>query len=217
MTDQTDFEELEQIPWAALAAKPADPRARYGAIGATILLVVAAIAWLVVRTEPSTAMPAAITTSSPPVTALPQGATDAPLPAPTTTAAVYSEADLMLIDISAEERMATMHAIWLVRDLLTVDGDAVVTARIDRLLPTAVRSDTPSYVEWAEAFAVASPEPGRYRVEVVYRLLTGDDGSFSREPAGALVVDLALDVDGSARLLAAPEPIPVPVIAGPVQ
>jgi len=144
----------------------------------------------------------------------------APLPA-------YSEADLMLISTEDEERLAAMQAEWFVRDYLTHDGDASVAERVASLIPdetvipdeTATLDETvapaqsvSSYVEWVRAFAVESPTPGWYRVEVVYRLLVGADGGFVREPAGAVAVELSIDVDGSARLQTFPEEIAVPVI-----
>jgi hypothetical protein len=213
MTDQPDFEEFEQIPWAALAAKPADPRARYAAVAAAAVLLVGAGAWLTIGNKsPATTLPAVAA----PLPASPQSSVEiAPVaPSPTSTTAVYSEADLMLIDVEDEERLAAMHAELLVRDLLTVDGDPVVAGRIADLLPNYERGETASYVEWASAFAVDSAEPGEYRVEVVYRVLRGGDDGFVRQPAGAMAVDLAVDVGGTARLLWAPEPIAVPVLEG---
>lgn len=118
----------------------------------------------------------------------------------------------MAIDVAAEERLAAMHADWLVRDYLTVDDDPVIAERIDALLAGVERDDTGTYVEWVEPFAVSSDEPGRYRVEVVYRLLAETDGGFVRMPAAAVAVELSIDPDGTTRIEVPPEPVPVPTI-----
>ena len=215
MTDQPEFEELEHIPWAALAAKPADPRARYGAIIVGSLLVVGVLVWLTIRDEaPAATLVPPATTLPEVVTAVPAAPTPTAVPPTSAPVAVYSEADLMLIDVEEEKRLAVMHAEWLVRDYLTVDGDAVIAARVTTLLPQVEREEVSSYVEWVEAFAVDAIDPGQYRVEVLYRVLAGAEDGFVREPAGALAVVVAIDVDGSARLLAVPEPVAVPTLYG---
>ncbi len=210
-----DFEELEQIPWAALASNSADPRTRYAAAAVVVVAAVVAIGWFMLSG------PEPIATLADPVATPP---TVAALPAPTLTTvddievpavAAYSEADLMLIDVGDEEMLASMHAESLVRDYLTVDGDERLAARVDSLLPGAAeRADVASYVEWAKAFSVISPEPGQYRVEVLYRVLVEEAHGFVRQPDGALAVDLAIDIDGSAQLLAPPESVAVPVLRG---
>jgi len=205
-----EFEELEQIPWAALAATPGDSRARNASIAIAIAAIVGLVGWLVVRGGNESTV--TIATNAPPATVAPVVDPDETTTAPDAT--VYSEADLMLIDVEDEERLAIAQAEWLVRDYLTVDEDTVVASRLDAILPGIERGSTPAYVEWARAFAVSYPEPGTYRVEVIYRLLTGDEAGFIRQPAAALVVDVAVDVDGTTQLLAVPEPVPVPFLRG---
>ena len=239
MTDQPEFEELEHIPWAALAAKSPDPRVRIATLAIAGLSIVAVCLFAVsqflggddpaapnMTTTPTAPVyPAASVTEetvaapAPPGAVSETGAANVPtLPASApTTAAVYSEADLMLINVEDEARLAAVQAEWFVRDYLTFDGDDSVSDRVAALLP----ADTPppieqvsSYVEWVDSFAVVSPSPGEYRVEVVYRLLTGTTDGFAREPVGALVVSISVDVDGSAHLLAVPEPTEVPILLG---
>lgn len=223
MTDQTDFEELEQIPWAALAAKPADPRARYGAIAVVAVLVIGVLVWLAMRgARPAATLGVAdsapsseVSTAAVIAPATPVATDEIPIVASVSSPPeVYSEADLMLIDEAEEKRLAVMHAEWLVRDYLTVDGDAAIASRMTRLLPDVERDENASYVEWVETFAVHSPEPGEYRVEMVYRVLRGGDDGYVREPTGAMAVSIAIDVDGSAQLLVAPEVVDVPVLMG---
>ncbi len=214
-----DFEELEQIPWAALAAKQVNPRSRLATIAIAVAAVVGVVIWFLMRgnTTPATVSMVDLATpttiqSVPTAPTEPPASVEMAVPA----AAVYSEADLMLIDVADEERLAVAQAEWLVRDYLTVDGDPLVADRIAQLLPgEQERDDVSSYVEWVEAFAVASPEPGRYRVEVLYRVLVGGEAGFTREPAGAVAVEVAVDVDGTTRLLAAPEAVTVPVLRPP--
>ncbi len=205
-----DFEELEQIPWAALATTPNDARARYMTIAVGVVFAVGVIGWLLMR---SPGPPAELATTLSAVAAPTTVAdTVAPVAAPAELEpAVYTEADLMLIDVGDEERLAVMHAEWLIRDYLAVDGDVATAQRIDNLLPNGAEPNgSPTYVEWVAAFSVATPEPGRYLVEVVYRTLVDEGDGFVRRPAAGMVVDLAVDLDGSARLLGVPEPIPVP-------
>ncbi len=211
MSDHTDFEELEQIPWAALAAKPTDLRNRYITFGVVAVVTLLVVAWLMLRGGGATAAPPPTTVASPAMAVTTR--------VPTTTAApsVYSEADLMAIDATGEERLALMQAEWLVRDLFTVDADPNVAGRIDALLPGVTRSETGAYVEWVIPYAVTSDPPGSYRVELVYRLLTQTEEGFSRQPAEAVAVDLSIDVDGTARLEAEPEPISVPVLLAPTE
>ena len=207
-----DFEELEQIPWAALAAGTSSPRNRYLGIAAAVVVLIAAGVWMLIRTDGATvrSIAASPTTFAPvPVDAPPVSTTS-----PVTTAAVYSEADLMLIDTTDEERLAVMHAEWLVRDFLTVDDDPQIIERIDDLLPDRRQSATPTYVEWSRAFSVEVIAPGLYRVEVGYRTLSGTADGYVRQPAGALAVQLAIDVGGAARLVAGPEPVAVPNLLG---
>jgi len=210
MSDDTDFEELEQIPWASLAAATPDPRTRYLSVAVAVVAVVAAIAWFTLRSGGAEAVPVPATTTTlaielPPST----GAT------PVTTSTeptVYSEADLMLIDVGDEERLAVMQAEWLARDYLTVDDDPQVAERIAALLPEVERGTKGAYVEWAEAFAVTTIEPGRYRVEVAYRLLSETDDGFVRQPPAALLVELSVDVDGTTHLVSAPTETPLPTM-----
>ena len=207
-----EFEELEQIPWAALAATPSDSRAKSAAIAIAVAAVIGLAGWLVMKGE--AAPTATLTTTAPPTTVVPVEVSQIETTTTAPVAAVYSEADLMLIDVADEERLAIVQAEWLVNDYLTVDDDSVVAARLEEVLPDVDRSEAASYVEWVRAFAVSSPEPGAYRVEVLYRVLVGGEDGFTRQPAAALAVDLAIDVDGTAQLLAAPEPVPVPILRG---
>jgi hypothetical protein len=206
-----EFEELEQIPWAALAANSRSPRHRYVSVAAVVVLLVVAAGWMATRGSNAAAIPppAPAPADATPVTTQP-----VPAAAPPPTAAVYSEADLMLIDAAEEERLVVMQAEWLVRDLLTVDGDPLVRERIETLLPGIDRPDAPVYVEWVRAFSVESIEPGRYRVEVAYRVLDGSAEGYVRQRPGAFAVEMAIDVGGSAGLVASPEPVPIPDLAG---
>jgi hypothetical protein len=210
MSDNTDFEELEQIPWASLAARTPDPRTRYLTVAALAVVGLATVLFVALRggsTPAAAGHPTTVPAAETPVSTMAPQTT-------TTPPTVYSEADLMLIDVGDESMLATAQAEWLVRDYLTIDGDPLVADRIDALIPGLERDETGAYVEWVKAFAVTSDEPGRYRVEVVYRLLEQTTDGFVRQPAAALAVDLSIDPDGTARLQAIPEEIPVPVLQG---
>ena len=114
MTDQPEFEELEHIPWAALAAKRPDPRVRIGAIAVVAVMAVGtgllAASLLLGGDETSTIAGGTM----PPVSVAPANIDIAPTtlsPQETLPAtSMYSEADLMLISIEDEERLAVMQA-----------------------------------------------------------------------------------------------------------
>lgn len=207
-----EFEELEQIPWSALAVTNPERRNRYVALGSVAVVALAAIGWMLLRAQPTAV---AVSPPSPPVTEVPvlsQPVVPTTLQAPQQS--VYSEADLMLINAEDEERLAVMHAESLVRDFITVDGDTVVAARLAELIPGIERDDAPTYAEWVRAYAVDSSEAGRYRVEVAYRLLAATDAGYVRQPARAVAVEVAVDVGGTTRLITAPEPVPLPELLG---
>lgn len=207
----TNFEELEQIPWAELAARTVEPGRRYLALALLGAVVLAGAAWFVMRGSDAPAAAAVAPTTAAPE----QTTTTTTASSPETVSpAVYSEADLMAIDVAGEERLAAMHAEWLVRDYLTVDGDPVAGERVAALLPGVERPDTATYVEWVEPYTVSSDQPGRYRVELVYRTLTETEDGYVRQPAGAVAVELSIDTDGAATVETAPEPVPVPEILG---
>ncbi|MCP4967014.1 MAG: hypothetical protein GY926_17500 [bacterium] len=220
MTDEPEFEEMEHIPWAALAAKRPDPRLRIGALTAVGLLAVVAgvlAASVLLGRESPTPLTVEPTATVPVATGSPPETTTTTLPPETLpVTSTYSEADLMLISIEDEERLAVMHAEWFVRDYFTVDGDESIGERIAELVPhdAEVPGLASSYVEWVESFAVDSLAPGDYLVEVAYRLLIGTEDGFVREPAAAVAVAVSIDVDGTAKLLQLPEAVALPAIEG---
>jgi len=125
----------------------------------------------------------------------------------------------MAVPVAAESRLAAMRAEWLVTDFFTVDGDDRIRALLSSIYPEApLPHDEPtaaSYVEWATAYRVEPQAPGTYRVWVAYRLLVSTEGSgFRRREVSAVTVDLAIGVDGSARILNLPTPATVPHATG---
>jgi hypothetical protein len=229
MSDQhVEFEEIEQIPWSALAAKTADPWSRTIPIIAGVVAVVAIGllagrllssgdgATIVALPQTPAASPASATTT--PAAAASSVEPDA-VPVATTAAspavAVYSEADLMAISVEDETRLAVMRAEWLVRDYFTVDGDEITAGELASLIgDLAIPHQEAvgySYVEWARAFAVASPSPGRYMVDVAFRSLVPSGATgFARTDVRAVTVTLDVDVDGGTMLVDLPSPVALP-------
>jgi len=233
MSDQPEFEELEHIPWSALAVKPPDSRLRlvYVALGvvAAIGLGLVAARWLLPGDGESTI-------TLPPVAATDQAATAQrvvaaditnPVPAVVTTTAatgessvsagvgLYSEADLMAIAVDDESRLAAMRAEWFVQDYFTVDGDEQIANELEALIGNVAlphRASTgSSYVEWARSFAIVSPTPGRYVVEVAYRVLSSTtDGAFIRMPVRAVAITVEIDVDGAMMIVDLPASTEIP-------
>ena len=216
-----EFEEMERIPWAALAASTPDPRRRLVAAGVGL---VALIALLVVVGRPllgsgATADSdlAVASQSSVAAVASDQSSLDPTIPEEPQAASagngVYSEADLMASSADDEVRIAEMWAERFVRDYLTVDdyGSAAIEAAqiMATDLPESPTGLT-SFVEWVDAYAITAVQPARYRVEVAYRLLTGSEGAFVRQPAAALAVTVSLDADGTAIFAGIPEVVTIP-------
>ncbi len=222
-----EFEEMERIPWAALAAATPDPRRRLAAVGiglvALLALVLVAGRWLLAPGASADPDPVealresadAVTASTVPAEEIIQARPTPAEPVAPAGAAIYSEADLMAASVDAEVKIAELWAERFVRDYLTVDGDGSVAAAAAQLVATELPAPTAglaSFVEWAEPYAITATRPGQYRVEVAYRLLTGSAGSFVRQPAAAMAVTLEVDVDGTATFAGPPEAITLPTL-----
>jgi hypothetical protein len=240
MNEQPEFEELEHIPWSALAARTAPPLLRPVAIAVVAVIAVAVLAWLAMRvlaadqadeTGPSSAVSAAgPDVPSEPLT-VDNGAESVPAADPVSGAepagtlvatvdpAMYSEADLMAIAVDDESRLAAMRAEWFVQDYFTVDGDEEIAKDLHNLI--AIDEDLPhsspagsSYVEWARAVAITSPMPAEYVVEVAFRTVLSTDGeAFTRAPVRAVVVTVTVDVDGSVTIEGLPAPVRLSAVA----
>ena len=216
-----EFEEMERIPWTALAASTPDPRRRLaiaaiGVVAVVVFVVIVASSLLESRSPLGAATEASTTTSNdlagsdqPSRANIAARETSATLP----PASIYSEADLMATAVDDEVRVAAMWAKRFVRDYLTVDGDGSTATEAAQLvgaeLPAAPAGST-SFVEWIDAYSVAAIQPARYRVEVGYRLLTGSGGVFVRQPAAAMAVAVDVDVDGTATIAGLPELVTMP-------
>lgn len=233
MSEQPEFEELEHIPWSALAVKTPDSKTRlvYVALGvlATIGLGLLAARWLLPGDGQSTITLPPVASVDDPVA--PQGVAVADFGVPeqaavavgavpiessvATAAGLYSEADLMAIAVDEESRLAAMRAEWFVQDYFTVDGDQQIAEELANLVgDVALPHSEPngsSYVEWARAFAAVSLAPGRYVVDVAYRALSSaTDGTFIRMPVRAVAITVEIDIDGSMRIVELPAPTEIP-------
>ena len=224
-----EHEELEQIPWSVLAASSPDPRWRLAAAAVGVVLFCAVLILVAMRflgagsavtadRQPAAAPSVASAPGTSAVPVVPRGT------APTTVAAspspeAYSEADLRAVSVDEEVLLAAMWAESFTRDYLTVDGDDALVGEIAALLGVDLpppAAGVVSYVEWVRAFSVMAADPARYQVDVAYRLLVGKDGQFERQPAGAIGLELLVDVGGSVRLTRLPEAIGLPeTIAAP--
>lgn len=227
-----EFEEMERIPWAALAASTPDPRRRL-AIAAVVVVAVLVLLAIVggspFRSSPSVSSGALAAPEPTTPTIDDQSASTQPSrrmaelesAAPLALPPVYSEADLMAASADDEVLIAAMWAERFVRDYLTVDGDGSTAVEAARLIGVELPeppADLTSYVEWVDAYSVAAIHPARYRVEVAYRLLTGSASTFVRQPEAAMAVTVDVDVDGTASFAGLPEVITMPKLqpaAGP--
>ncbi len=213
------FEEIEQIPWSALAAKAPDPLSRipYAVAAAVAVIVLGVVISRVIGGGEEPTMVTLPVTEEQAV--VPVAAETAPIEsaaaAPVTTAAPLSEADLMAVAIDDESLLAAMYAEWFVSDYFTVDGDGVVSERlVEQLGEVVIPHQSPaglSYVEWVRAFAVDTQRSGRYMVDVAYQALTSaTEGRYSRSPIRAVAITLDIDVDGTVTLVDLPAPAELP-------
>ncbi|MDJ0923309.1 MAG: hypothetical protein QNJ77_02000 [Acidimicrobiia bacterium] len=221
--EEQEFEELEHIPWSALAASGPDPRWRLAAIAAGGLVLLALLAFAAKSLLPSgqaiapmqSLEGAAGTHPAPTETSLPVPVTEIPMAAsaPASGPSVYSEADLEAVSVDEEVLLAAMWAESLARDYLTIDGDGSAAEGVATLFGIELPAAEPgvaSYVEWVKAFSVTATEPAVYRVDVAYRLLIGQDSRFVRQPAAAMTIEMSVDIDGSVRLRQLPETVSLP-------
>ena len=206
-----EFEEMERIPWAALAAGAPDPRRR---LAVAAVAVVAVVVLLVIVGG------SLLRSGEPDVGSAASGVTDSEITTTTTnrseSAAIQPSRQAPELESAAvddEMRIAAMWAERFVRDYLTIDGDGSTALDAARLVGAdlpATPNGVTSFVEWVDGYAVTVIQPARYRVEVGYRLLTGSDGSYVRQPAAALAVVVDVAVDRTATIAGLPEVIEMP-------
>lgn len=234
MNEQPEFEELEHIPWSALAAKTSSPLIRPAAIAVAVVVAVVLVGGLTMRvgssdsSHPTTSAPGLVPVTADtiegPVAAvasdelggLPESSETA---VPVLDAGIYSEADLMAIAVDDESRLAAMRAEWFVQDYFTVDGDQEIPTALAGLTESAVAlpHTAPagsSYVEWARTLAIASPIPSEYVVEVAFRTVFSPRGeAFARGPVRAVGVTVTVAADGAMTIEGLPAPAPLPDLA----
>ncbi len=208
-----ESEEVEYVPWEALApSPPAGPGRKVGyvvaaALGAAALAVMVTRAVWVPRPEPP-----------PPSTGpvLPTTLPTAPAPAPS----LYTEADLMAVLPAATQLAAVARAEWFVTDYFTRDRSPGWLDELRRSLPPGVLPDqeagdgsVASYVEWARALETEAGTDGTQRVVVAFRVLTVDGEGLHRRLPVRLV---AVSVDATAPAPSVLD-LPEPVVADPVR
>jgi len=189
-----------------------------------------------VTTVPATEPPAATTVTVPPVTTTPATTTPATTTpsttvadaaSSTTTAAtvpdppvLYSEADLRAVPEDVFVRAAAARAEWFVTDFFTADLEPTGSGDVLTALPAGI--DLPampqdsaeglSYVEWARAFGVERVDDTTFRVSVAFRTLAAPpEHGFNRLPVRAVVVTVAVGIDGGTVVTDLPEPTVPPV------
>ena len=95
-----------------------------------------------------------------------------------------------------------MRAEWFVTDYFTVDGSSGADG------DAATRQ---TYVEWARAYRIDGADPGRYLVDVAYRLLAADESNgFTRLPLQAVQLPVLRDDDGHLVVGDLPRPVAPP-------
>lgn len=228
MNEQPEFEELEQIPWAALAARASDPWRRVAqvVVGAVAVLLLGFLAarWVfggdeatIMTLPPATSNGADAAAAVADVAEAGEVVPSDPVVVTVTSPepSVYSEADLMAISVTDESRLAAMRAEWFVQDYFTVDGDDEAAQRLAAVVGEhSLPQHAPvgySYVERARSFAISSPQPGRYAVGVAFRtLVAADAGGFVRTEPRAVTVTIDVDIDGTTQLVDLPSPAAFP-------
>ena len=200
-------EEHEEIPWSMLVDREQRGRSRALYIGAALIMAAVigftGVRWINDHRHGEAApVPDSVAVST-------------TLPAPPTTVALLSEADLMAIDPASATMAATARAEWFVTDYFTVDGspapDLVTVFVGDAALPELPQStdDAVSFVEWARAHSVR-PSPDGLIVTVLFRtLLRNGEQPLERSPVRAVDVTVVVE-DERTAIGALPLPVPVP-------
>lgn len=216
MTEQP--EELEHIPWSALADQASRTnRAWYVAAAAVALVAVG----LVMSRTLLAGGPAVVEPAAPPTT-LAAAVGDIPTTTEASSPPLYSEADLMAAITAEIDRSVAAHAEWFVTDYFTRDFDHHRSAYPAEALPAGSElPDLPHdiepgagpiiYVEWARSLRVAELTPGRHRVLVAYRTIAEQPGGeYVRQDVRAVEVLVALGADGGVTVLDLPSPVVIP-------
>jgi hypothetical protein len=136
----------------------------------------------------------------------------------TSSATVWSEADLMAVhpdDLRAE---AAAIAEWFVADYFTADGSGGLEDQLRSMLP----SEAPlpvhepgyrSFVEWVRSVSATEASPGQYLVQVVVRTLGAvESSSYRRLPLRAVEVNVQW-TDQGWSIADLPSPIDLPALA----
>lgn len=228
----SDQEVFESIPWDELRDLGDTSRRRrlWYLVGGA--LVVAVLAFSVVRTfstpDPRVVIPPTVPPSPPSSPAAPSSPEPAVDPAPTysppllpATPAVMSEADLRAVENptasdgdSQDGRRAASYSEWFVLDYFTLDGTEQPDLLeywlpgINRPLDTSARPL--SYVEWVRTLWAEPVAEGRWRTVVALRRLVSVDGAaYSRLPTQA--VEVVVDFGGGMpTIVDLPRFIPLP-------
>lgn len=204
-----DDEEFERIPWGHLnSSAPSGPvnwrLVLYGLAGAIAVAGITASIVSTLRPSPPLTTLAATTTV---------GATTATFP--TTSAAQFSEADLMATPESSVAGEAAAWAEILTESYWGVDGSGA--SGLAAYLPPNSPLPAPAagqrvFVESARALSVTEDSPGTYRVVVRASLLSAvGTEEYQRLPARALAWTLRWQREGW-QLLDLPEQIEVPLL-----
>lgn len=129
--------------------------------------------------------------------------TDTVASGPTTsTAAPYSEADLMAVAPPSLKAEAAGVAEWIASDYFTVDGSGAIAGELSSVFPAASFLPKPeegqrSFVEWSRTLSVDEIGPGRYRVLVLVRTLGAAPGQdYQRLAPKAITLDLQWQPQG---------------------
>jgi len=206
-------EEFEYIPWSQLANQQRTQRNRTMYIAAGVIAAIA-VGALVARSTLGQA-------SAQPEPSAPQApaTTSAPIEQTTTTtsASLYSEADLMALIEGEATRAVAARAEWFVHDYFTADNDPtwyddIVAAVRDSIIPDISQPTAPTYVEWAKAYEVIETMPGRFRATVVFRTIGGEP--YERLPVQAVELKVAIEGDGGTTIIELPTAVPIPESTG---
>ncbi len=199
-------EVFERIPWETLQQPPRDNSRLVIYVAGAV--VVGALAFSFVRSQPATVVMPPPTTPEAAVPTVPATLLQPPI--------LRSEADLYAVDHDRMLAYAAAHAEWFAVEYMTVDGSDTSRETLEMLLPQGVPTPTALegtqvFVDWVGAAAVTEIAPFTYEVEIVVRSMSAAPSEgFVRQPPLRIVVEVVIGADGHPRVIRPPRVMPVP-------
>ncbi len=214
--DNPDRSELyERIPWEHLERQASERQWLYVGVAGAIALGVLAYSFVKNQpVQPTTEIGSVVTTALEP----PQPLTESTPASGSSVSSpiVVAEADLYAVEPERLAAIASAHAEWFAVEYFSVDGSAVSSETLRRLLPASVPlpeapEGTQVFVDWVGTRQVAQIGEAEYDVDILVRSLVSTETlGFARQPVRLLRVRVRFEDDGQPRVATPPVSVELP-------